>query len=42
MGTGLEAANTNGAMHTTDQKKRIMLGEKKRTTKSSEAKTNTK
>ena len=30
MGDGLEAANTGGAMHTTDQKKRIMLKEDKR------------
>ena len=33
MGDGLEAANTSGAMNTTEQKKRIMLGEKKRTAK---------
>ena len=33
MGDGLEAANTSGAMNTTEQKKRIMLGEKKCTAK---------
>ena len=30
MGNGLEAANTGGAMNTTSQKKRILLGEQKR------------
>ena len=29
MGTGLKAANTSGAMNTTEQKKKILLGEKK-------------
>ena len=28
MGVGLETANTKGAMNTTEQKKRIMLGKK--------------
>ena len=39
MGDGLEAANTIGAMHTTDHKKRIMLGEEKRAYKPSKRKT---
>ena len=30
---GLEAAHSSGAMNTTEQKKRIILGEKKRSAK---------
>ena len=33
MGDGLEAASSSGAMNTTEQKKRIMLGEKKQPAK---------
>ena len=41
MGDGLEAANTGGAMNTTEQKKRIILGEEKRVSKAPKSKKNT-
>ena len=42
MGDGLEAANTGGAMNTTEQKKRIILGEEKRVSKTPKSKKNSK